>query len=131
MKAIGRTVVFTLLALVGACATSSHIITGKVRAPIPSSQVAVYTSAPLGSEEIAILSVESSGWTTQGEKDMAVAKLKEEAASLGANGVLITGMGTESTGVVGNVNPQTGVVALAQSNYTAISAKAIYVLGSK
>jgi uncharacterized protein YbjQ (UPF0145 family) len=131
MKVISRTVVAMLLALVAACATSSHIITGKVRAPIPSDQVAVYTSAPLGSEEIAILSVESSGWTTQGEKDMAVAKLKKEAASLGANGVLITGMGTESSGVVGNVNPQTGAVALAQSNYTAIRAIAIYVSGSK
>ena len=118
--------VFALVVLSG-CATSSHIISGTVRSPTDPALVKLYTSPPPNSEEIAILTVESSGWTTQGEKDIAVAKLKEEAASLGANGVLLTGMGTESLGVVGNVNPQTGTVWAGQSTYTTMRAIAIFV----
>jgi hypothetical protein len=117
--------VFTLVVLSG-CATSSHIISGTVRSPTDPALVKLYTSPPPNSEEIAILTVESSGWTIQGEKDIAVAKLKEEAASLGANGVLLTGMGTESSGVVGNVNPQTGTVWAGQSTYTTMRASAIF-----
>ena len=89
--------VFALVVLSG-CATSSHVISGTVRPPIDPALVRLYTSPPPKSEAIAILTVESSGWTTQGEKDIAVAKLKEEAASLGANGVLLTGMGTRKFG---------------------------------
>jgi hypothetical protein len=131
MKRIRFSVLAALLLALSSCATSSHIVTGKVRPAIRPDQVQVYSSAPPDGEEIAILTVESSGWTTQGEKDMAIAKLKQEAASLGANGILITGMGTESSGVVGNVNPQTGDAVLTQSTYTAIRASAIFVAGSK
>jgi uncharacterized protein YbjQ (UPF0145 family) len=109
------------------CATSSHIVTGKVRAAISPEQVRIYSSAPLGSEEIAILTVESTGWTNQGEKDIAVAKLKKEAASMGANGVVISGIGTETGGVVGNVNPQTGAIVASQSTYTSIRATAVLI----
>jgi uncharacterized protein YbjQ (UPF0145 family) len=109
------------------CATSSHIVTGKVRPPIPVDQVQVYAAAPLGAQEVAILTVESSGWTTQGEQDLAVARLKKEAAALGANGVLIARAGTESSGVVGNINPQTGALWAASSTYTSIRATAIFV----
>jgi hypothetical protein len=89
--------------------------------------VRLYTSAPRNSEEIAILTVESSGWTTQGEKDRAVARLKRETAALGANGVLMTAMGTESSGAIGNINAQTGALWVGQSTYTAIKAIAIFV----
>lgn len=118
---------FALLAELGSCATSSHIITGTARPRTDPALVKLYTSAPRNSEEIAILTVESSGWTTQGEKDGAVIRLKQEAAGLGANGVLMTAMGTESSGVIGNVNAGTGALWLGQSTYTAIRAMAIFV----
>lgn len=82
---------------------------------------------PKNYEEVAILTVESSGWTTQGEKDQAVLKLKQEAASLGANGILLTGLGTASSGMVGSVNPTTGSFFAGESNYTTMQARAIFV----
>jgi hypothetical protein len=127
MKLTIRVLAVLALVVLSGCATSSHVILGTVRPPIDPALVRLYTSPPPKSEAIAILTVESSSWTTQGEKDIAVAKLKEEAASLGANGVLLTGMGTESSGVVGNVNPQTGAVWMGQSTYTTMRATAILV----
>jgi hypothetical protein len=116
-----------LLGILCGCSTSSHIITGTARPAINPAVVKLYTSAPRNSEEVAVLTVESSGWTTQGEKDRAVAALKKQAAALGANGVLITTMGTESSGAIGNLNAQTGALWLGQSTYTAIRGVAIFV----
>lgn len=80
------------LALAG-CATS-HVLTGTPRPPIDPAQVRVYHSLPPGDyEEIAILET-SSGAFTYGEQnkiDAVLRKLREEAASLGANGVLFQG----------------------------------------
>jgi hypothetical protein len=119
--------IFALLAVLCGCSTSSHIITGTARPRIDPALVKLYTSAPRNSEEVAILTVESSGWTTQGEKDRAVSALKKQAAALGATGVLITKMGTESSGAIGNINAQTGALWLGQSTYTAIRGVAIFV----
>ena len=127
MKLTIRVLAVFALVVLSSCATfASHIITGTVRPPIDPALVKLYTFPPPKSKAIAILTVESSGWTTQGEKDIAVAKLKEEAASLGANGVLLTGMGIESSGVVGNMNPQTGAIWMGQSTYTTMRATAIF-----
>src|SRR3546814_8916752 len=76
-----------------ACA-SSALVTGTPRAPIDPSHVRIYFSAPPGGyEEIALLE-SSSGAFTYGEQnkmDSVVAKLRKEAARLGANGVLFRG----------------------------------------
>lgn len=119
--------VLGVMVLINGCATSSHVISGTPRPPIDPALVRIYTSPPPASEEIAIITVESSGWTTQGEKDRAVTELKQEAASLGANGVVLIGMGTESSGFVGNVNPQTGAMWAGQSSYTTMRAIAVFV----
>ncbi len=79
--------------LLAGCA-SSHILTGTPRAPIDPAQVRVYYGAPqVPFEEIAILET-SSGALTYGEQnktDAVLRKLREEAASLGANGILFQG----------------------------------------
>lgn len=86
----------TLLSLVmmlAACA-SSHLLTGQPRPPIDPSQVRVYFSAPPGGyEEIARLQTGSGAFTygEQNKMNSVVAKLRAEAAKLGANGVLFTG----------------------------------------
>ena len=126
----------TILSLIGlaalaACASSSHIVTGKVRSALKPNQVLVYTVAPAGSEQIAILTVDSAGMTAQGEKDIAIAKLKREAASLGANGVLLQAVGEGTSGVVGNFNAQSGTLWAGQSTFTIVHALAIYVDGQK
>ena len=128
MRHIACLVAITLCILGGACTTSSHIITGKARSAIRVDQVQVYSQAPTGSEEIALLTVDSSGWTTQGEKDQAVARLKKEAASLGANGVLIVNLGSETSGAI--ASSQSGVWG-GTSTYTSIRASAIFVLEQK
>lgn len=82
----------TVLAL-AACA-SSALVTGQPRPPIDPSQVRVYFSAPPGPyEEIARLQTGSGAFTygEQNKMNSVIAKLRNEAAKLGANGVLFTG----------------------------------------
>src|SRR3546814_15572657 len=83
-----------LLGLALSACASSALVTGTPRAPIDPSQVRIYFSAPPGGyEEIALLE-SSSGAFTYGEQnkmDSVVAKLRKEAARLGANGVLFRG----------------------------------------
>jgi hypothetical protein len=90
--------------LLGACATTSHVITGKTRAPIAPSQVTVYSTAPPAYEEIAVIdatSRSSGSFGDQKKMDAVIERLKKEAASLGANGVLLQSTGSEYGGGVG------------------------------
>ncbi len=92
----------TIFFLVG-CAASSSILVGKSRPPISSEAVKLYIKPPSKYEEIAILDSSSkSSWavTDQGKMDVAIQRLKEEAAKVGANGILINGTGDGSGGGV-------------------------------
>lgn len=83
-----------VLALTAAACASSHLLTGQPRPPIDPSQVRVYFSAPPGGyEEIARLQTGSGAFTygEQNKMNSVMAKLRTEAAKLGANGVLFTG----------------------------------------
>lgn len=88
-----------------ACA-SSHIVIGKVRSPISPDQVQIYLHPPATKyEEIAILDSSSRNsftFTAQGKTDVVVTRLKEEAAKLGANGILLQGVGDQAAGSVGS-----------------------------
>ena len=88
------TLLLVALALT-ACAGTSKVMLGQARAPVDPSQVRVYTTPPPGSVEIAQLESSSAvGFGTQGQTDAAVARLKREAAALGANGVVLMGVGS-------------------------------------
>ncbi|MFA0924344.1 hypothetical protein [Xanthomonas fragariae] len=88
-----------LAMLLASCASSSKVMLGRARAPIDPAQVQVYSNAPVGSVEIAQLeSTSAAGFGTQGQTDAAVQRLKREAAKLGANGVVIVGVGSERSG---------------------------------
>src|SRR5690606_18658981 len=79
--------------LLAGCA-SSHILTGTPRAPIDPAQVRVYYGAPgVPYEEIALLETSSGAFTygEQNKTDSVMRRLREEAASLGANGILFQG----------------------------------------
>jgi hypothetical protein len=83
-----------LISLAG-CAGASRVMIGQARPPIDPAQVRIYSSVPPGSQEIAQIEASSAiGFGTQGQTDSAVARLKAEAASLGANGVVLIGMGS-------------------------------------
>ncbi len=86
--------------LLAGCAGASKVMLGQARAPIDPSQVQVYSTPPAGSVEIAQLEATSAvGFGTQGQTDAAVARLKKEAAALGANGVVLVGVGSSGSPV--------------------------------
>jgi hypothetical protein len=95
-----KTVLVSLLAFsLAACATGSAIVTGTKRPPLNPGQVKLYAEPPAKYEAIGVVSAASgSGFTAQGSEDYAVQELKNQAAKLGANGVLL-----EATSYVGAV----------------------------
>jgi len=86
------------------CATS-HIMIGTARPPISPDLVQIYTRPPAAHyEEIAQLDTSSQGslsFTAQGKTDAVISRLKAEAAKLGANGVILQGIGDQGSGSVG------------------------------
>ena len=88
--------------LIGACANTSHVITGQPRAAIDPAQVTLYTTPPSTYEEIAVIDASSQmsfAFGDQKKMDAVIVRLKKEAASLGANGVLLQGTGSGGGGV--------------------------------
>jgi len=82
------------------CAGVSRVMLAPARAPLDPAQVQVYSVPPPGSQEIAQLEASSAvGFGTQGQADAAVARLKREAAALGANGVVLIGVGSSGSPV--------------------------------
>ena len=81
------------VALLGGCATTSHVLITPARPAIAPELVHVYTSPPPRYIEIALLETASGPFTygEQNKTDAVIANLRREAASLGANGVLLTG----------------------------------------
>ena len=89
-----------LAAALAGCAGTSKVMLGPARASIDPAQVRVYTAVPPGSVEIAQLESSSAvGFGTQGQTDAAVTRLKREAAALGANGVVLIGVGSSGSPV--------------------------------
>jgi hypothetical protein len=87
-----------------ACASDSIVVTGTARPPIAPSDVRIYSRPPAAFEEVAILNTsKNSAFTTGGQKtvDKVIAGLKEQAAKLGANGVILEGFSDSQTGSVG------------------------------
>jgi hypothetical protein len=89
--------------ILAGCA-SSHVIIGTVRPAISPDQVKIYLHPPAKYEEVAVIDATSRGhpaFTDQQKMDTAIARLKSEAAKLGANGILLEGTGDQQAGSVG------------------------------
>lgn len=89
--------VFTL----AACDTTSHIVVGNKRPAISAKSVKIYAQPPKKYEQIALLNTDSVytyAFTMQGAMDAMIERLKQDAASLGANGVILTDRGSQLTG---------------------------------
>lgn len=100
MRAMRSACLLSTALLLSACATS-HILTGTPRAPIDPAQVRIYHGPPPGGyEEIAVLRTASGAFTygEQNKTDAVLRKLRNEAASLGANGVLLQGIAADGGG---------------------------------
>lgn len=90
--------------LLAGCAASSHVLVGTARPPISPDQVKIYLHPPANYEEVAIIDASSRGspaFTDQQKMNKAIARLKDQAASLGANGILLEGAGDQQAGAVG------------------------------
>ncbi len=87
------------------CATpATQVVTGTVRAPIAPSEVKIYLRPPPTFEEVAMLDASShSVFGTGGQKsiDTVIERLKEKAAKLGANGVILEGFADSQSGSIG------------------------------
>jgi len=101
-----------MVLLLGGCA-SSHVMIGEARPPISPDQVKLYLHPPEKYEEIAIIDASSRRsivFTDQQKMNKVIARLKEEAAKVGANGILIQGTGDEQAGEV-STEAGTGTVS--------------------
>ena len=81
--------------LAAGCSTSSHVLVGTPRPAISPDSVRVYLQPPPRYEEIATLNASSQGslaLTGQQNMDKAMQRMKNEAAKLGANGILLQGV---------------------------------------
>jgi len=112
---------------VAACVTS-HVMVGKARTPVLPDQVQIYLEPPANKyENIAIVVASSKyslSFTGEGKAEVVIKRLKEEAAKLGANGILLqdiadeplesidTGVGTEFLGPRGTVDLGIGASGL-------------------
>jgi hypothetical protein len=93
-----------LALLLAGCSTSSHVLLGTPRPPIPPEQVRVYAQPPARYEQIASINANSSAslaLTGQQNMDKALERMKAEAAKLGANGILLQGVSDAQTGSIG------------------------------
>ena len=109
----------------GGCAPTSQVLVGKARPAISASDVKIYSHAPAVFEEIATLNASSkSVFGPGGQKsvDKVIGRLKEQAAKLGANGVVLEGFSDHESGSLG-----TGV---GSDSYSRSSAVGVGVGGS-
>lgn len=91
------------VALAG-CA-SSHVLVGTARPPISGDQVKVYLEPPAKYETVALLEASdlgANGFSAQSRMNKVMKRLKAEAASVGANGIILQGFDTRYAGSVGS-----------------------------
>ncbi|HIG43692.1 MAG TPA: hypothetical protein EYQ14_24645 [Gammaproteobacteria bacterium] len=120
--------IYTLLVTIqflAGCASGSSIVVGEVKTPIEPSQVILYLEVPDNYEIIGIVNASSdSGWTQQGSVDYAVQELKNQAAKLGANGILIETTAEQTYTLLGGQGDYTYAVPVTAKT---VSGKAIFV----
>ena len=123
MKCI--TVLIASLILIS-CASGTALVTGTTRTAINPDKVKLYLQPPAEYEVVAIVKASSdAGWTAQGSQDYAVQELKNQAAQLGANGVLLGATSTTTSAVVGGYG--TGAMYAIPVEAEVVSGQAIYV----
>jgi hypothetical protein len=92
------------LAWLTACTSSAFILVGAARPPISAVDVKIYAQPPPAFEEVAVLNAYSHSVFQPGGQhsiDKVIARLKEQAAKLGANGIILGDFSDEQTTSVG------------------------------
>jgi len=89
--------VLTCLTALFGCATGSLIVTGNPRTAINSSEVKIYLDSPSNYETVGLVEASSDvEFSSQAAQDRVINELKEQAAKIGANGVLLLASGDKS-----------------------------------
>ena len=135
-----RFVVAAVVVLVlGACAITheTSVVVGRVRPPIASDQVKLYTTPPAKYEDIAIISA-NAAHDFMGKQELmslSIEKLKAEAAKVGANGIILDAVGDYHVGSAGTIVSyplaKGRTLGIANSNGRSgkqASGKAVYVI---
>lgn len=135
-----RSVLLVAVLILTGCVTS-HVLVGTRREPISPDQVKIYTHPPTEFDEIAIL--DSSSRVTfainaQGKPNKVLTRLKDEAAKLGANGILLPAIEDQAAGSIGTGSGSTnasghsavgfGFGSFAAVYEKSVSGMAIYVI---
>jgi len=126
------------LVLAGCAITNeTTLVVGKARPAISPEQVKIYTTPPDKYEEIALVSADAAHdfMSKQALLDVSIAKIKAEAAKVGANGVILESVGDNYVGssgvmVMQAANRRAPVVGVGSSNARtgkAVTGKAVYV----
>ena len=109
------------------CSTS-RVMVGEKRQSIRSDQVKLYLKAPdCPYDDVALLSASSRNSFAVGDQrkmNKAIARMKSEAAKLGANGIIVGGAGSETTGMITQTGTPGYGIAL---GHKTVSGAAIYV----
>ena len=106
------------LLLLTACASTAPVIVGRARPAIAVDQVKVYSQPPPVCEDIATLSASTKRAFSPGgaqQIDKVVERLKQQAAQLGANGLILEGFSDAQTVSLG-----TGVSSQSYSRNSAV-----------
>lgn len=84
----------------------SYVAIGNTRPAINPADVKIYTELPANYQKIAMVSADARNdfASQQNLSDHAIERLKEEAAAVGANGILLNGFGNYVVGSSGVVN---------------------------
>ncbi len=81
------------------CASTSKVMLSPARPPIDPALVRIYVTVPANAVQIAqIESITGSGFGNQGQTNAVIEQVKREAARLGANGVVLVGVGSQRSG---------------------------------
>lgn len=108
----------------GACTLTrgSSVVVGTKRPAISPAAVKLYTVLPAKYEQIAIISADARNdfASQQNLSDNAIQRLKAEAAKVGANGILLNGIGNYQVGssgvVIAQPNMMGGITGTAVTN---------------
>lgn len=124
-----------VFALVGCTLTrGSSVLVGSARPPIDPSGVKLYLDVPKKYEKVALLSADSRNdfASQQNLTNAAIDRLKKEAAKVGANGILLNGIGNYQIGssgvVVANPGSPIGTAVVNSRTGKEATGLAIYVI---
>jgi len=99
MKKLITTFLLLLLPMISGCfATGTAIVTGQTRPALDSTVVKLYAEAPAKYETIGLVEAKAPvGFDEQEAVNEAILELKNQAANIGADGIILTGSGENST----------------------------------